>query len=1130
MTEHPRLRVLLDKLLNAQARLEDLCASHPDLQQELRARWRQISRVVSEVDLMFPSPLETGATPLPFPQESTALPRIPGYEVETVLGRGGMGVVFRALHLRLNRVVALKMMLAGAYAGPQERERFEQESVAAAGLRHPNVVQIYDFGESEGRLYFTMEFIDGGSLARKLAGSPLSVSKSAALVAALAGAVQAAHQSGIVHRDLKPANIILTADGVPKISDFGLARRLDGGLGLTRSGAAVGTPSYMAPEQAGCRTTSVGPAVDVYALGAILYELLTGRPPFQGKTAAETVQQVITHDPTPPSRLNARTPRDLETICMKCLQKEPRLRYASASALAGDLDCFLRGEAIAARPEGRLSRLARRLRRRPYFTAAAVSGTLMILALLSGEIWSISERRAQKRQRESAQKAADRSAEEDLREMIDCLRKSSWPEARAALERARGRLGDCGPAELRALVNQGARELAFVAQLEAIRLSASVSTGSVLGFAPSAEEYEESFREAGLARFGDFPEVVAARIEASNIRNALVAALDDWSVCGQDAQHKKWILEIAQATDPDPTTWRDQARDPDLRNDGIALARIIAAAQVKDQSVSLLLALELSLDDASPEHIPFLKRVQEAYPGDFWINLRLGIVVYQRGRPSEAVGYYQAALAVRPDAAIVRNNLGLALEQTDRREEAVEQYRKAVELDPTSGAARFNFALALWRLGLHDEAIDQLPLAIRLKPDAAILYSALGRSLEFKGRHLEALAQHQRAVEIDPKRVEAQKELRKFLIGQGRSKEAQTAWAAAIEANQLQHDVCYGYAELCLYLGLEEEYRGARRSLLAKFGASMDPHVAERTSRACLLLPGSDDELRQATALCGRAIAADRSTYQASYPYFRFVQGLTEYRQGRHDQAVAVLRGEASRVLAPAPSLVLAMALHRSGRVVEARKTLAVAVSAYDWSAEEARTQDAWICHALRREAEGMILKNLPAFLEGKYQPQDNDERLALLGICQFKNRTRALVRLYCEAFSDAPQLMEDIGAAHRYNAARAAALAGCGRGEDAAGVGAAERKRLRDLSRQWLRADLAHYKKLLDANHSKHCEAVRRELLRWQGSPDLSFLREQKELEKLPVDERENWTALWDETRRTCWSGRGKGTESGQN
>src|SRR6516162_3981396 len=241
-----------------------------------------------------------------------------------------MGVVYKAWHRRLNRAVALKMLLAGPYARPEELERFLREAEAVAGLRHANVVQVYDVGDLDGRPYFTMEYVEGGSLAQKLAGTPQPADQAAALVAALAEAIQVAHQSGIVHRDLKPANILLTGDGTPKIADFGLARHFDGEPGFTLSGTRIGTPSYMAPEQVIGKTGTIGPAADIYALGVLLYEVLTGRPPFRGETAAETERQVLNHEPVSPSRLNPKVPRDLETICLKCLSKEPGRRYASA--------------------------------------------------------------------------------------------------------------------------------------------------------------------------------------------------------------------------------------------------------------------------------------------------------------------------------------------------------------------------------------------------------------------------------------------------------------------------------------------------------------------------------------------------------------------------------------------------------------------------------------------------------------------------------------------------------------------------------------------------------------------------------------------------------------------------------
>src|SRR5947208_4520538 len=366
MADDPRVQQLLDALLDSHAAPEEVCGSCPELLPVVRNRWRQMRRLRADLDALFP-PSDDRTL---HDSEGTALPRIPGYEVEAVLGRGGMGVVFRAKHLRLNRPVAVKTVLAGGYAGPRERERFQREAEAVAALRHPNVVQIYDFGEEGGRPYFTMELAEGGSLAQKLAGTPQPARPAAALVATLARGMQAAHDGGIVHRDLKPANVLLAADGTPKISDFGLARRLEGGAGLTQSGVPVGTPSYMSPEQARGQTHAVGPAADVYALGAILYECLTGRPPFRAATAAETMQQVISQEPAPPSRLNDKVPRDLETICLKCLHKEPQRRYSTAAALADDLGRFLQGEAIAARPERTVERWVRQVRRRPALSAA----------------------------------------------------------------------------------------------------------------------------------------------------------------------------------------------------------------------------------------------------------------------------------------------------------------------------------------------------------------------------------------------------------------------------------------------------------------------------------------------------------------------------------------------------------------------------------------------------------------------------------------------------------------------------------------------------------------------------------------------------------------------------------------
>jgi serine/threonine protein kinase len=265
-------------------------------------------------------------------------PSVAGFEILAELGSGTMGVVYKARQVSLGRLVALKMVRAGAR--PDILAQFPREAQIVASLRHPNIVQLHEVGQSGGLPYCALEFIDGGTLAQQIKGRRPEIMRAACIIRTLARAIHAAHLQGIVHRDLKPSNILLTADGRLKIADFGLARRLSEDSEQTRPGTIVGTPNYMAPEQARGHAHEAGPLVDQHALGAILYELLTGRPPFQGATAFDTVQRVLTQEPAPPSRLQPRVPRDLETICLKCLEKEPQRRYADAAALADDLDRF----------------------------------------------------------------------------------------------------------------------------------------------------------------------------------------------------------------------------------------------------------------------------------------------------------------------------------------------------------------------------------------------------------------------------------------------------------------------------------------------------------------------------------------------------------------------------------------------------------------------------------------------------------------------------------------------------------------------------------------------------------------------------------------------------------------------
>jgi len=307
------------------------------------------------------------------------------YELQKVLGEGGMGVVYMAKQLSLNRLVALKMIKATRFASSDELRRFQNEAEAVARLDHPNIVPIFEVGQFEDQHYFSMKLIGGESLDKRLKDYATDFKGAATLVATAASAILHAHQRGILHRDLKPANILIDAEGQPHVTDFGLAKRVEGDSELTRSGAILGTPAYMAPEQASGRRGSVTTSTDVYGLGAILYALLTGRAPFGGTTVMDTLEQVRERPPESPRKLNPRVPRDLEVVCLKCLEKDPRRRYASADALAEDLSRWLAGEPIAARPVGRTVRLGMWCRRNPVVAVATglVATALVVVAALS---------------------------------------------------------------------------------------------------------------------------------------------------------------------------------------------------------------------------------------------------------------------------------------------------------------------------------------------------------------------------------------------------------------------------------------------------------------------------------------------------------------------------------------------------------------------------------------------------------------------------------------------------------------------------------------------------------------------------------------------------------------------------
>ncbi|MBL8801025.1 MAG: protein kinase [Planctomycetes bacterium] len=732
MQDDRRLEELLERLLETGGEPEDVC-DDPELLEPLRRRLRAVRGIEAQLVVMFPSAGARLDDELLV--ENPALPHIPGYRVESVLGRGGMGIVFRAQHLGLERPVALKMMLSGAFASAPERARFLREARAVAGLRHANIVQSYDVGDFEGRPYFTMELVEGGNLAQHLAGKPQPAREAAERMVVLARAVEFAHRNGIVHRDLKPSNILIAVDGSLKIADFGLARRIDSNAAGTVSGTPVGTPSYMAPEQAEGRSKAIGPASDVYALGAILYEMLTGRPPFRGGSAAETERQVMHDEPVAPSRLNSRAPRDLETICLACLRKSPERRYASAAALERDLEAYLRGEPISARPTGAVERSWKWVRRRPARAALVGVAVMLAAGAAGGGTWLNWRSRV-----------LAAMAREDLALAVEQMSASNWNDSRTAVERAKGRLGDRGDPKLRAELEGFDRDLALAAQLADLRALRASMSGSELSHAAADAGYRAAFEAADFGPIGGDAASTAERLARSRVRKALVAALDDWVLCTLDRELRNWLSDVARRVDPDPL-WRDRVRAWPEVEDVAVLNELAAVESLADQPVEAALLLVHRLRRIGLDPAPFLRRLECEHPGDFWVQFELAVALDERG-DAGAIERYKAALAIRPGAVAVLSNLGAALASQRRFDEALESLAHALRLETGSATLHLNYATALAMASQFELAAEHALKATQFDPQLSPAHAGLANWLWRLGRYEEARDAARRALEL----------------------------------------------------------------------------------------------------------------------------------------------------------------------------------------------------------------------------------------------------------------------------------------------------------------------------------------------------------------------------------------------
>jgi serine/threonine-protein kinase len=831
--------------------LDGACAGDPALRAELEGLLAHDERARREQLLQGPCPLNARAllppdephtvptAPPAKPDDALVGRRVGPYRIEQRVGRGGMGSVYRALRQEPYRQQVAVKVLRGGLGGEELVRRFAAERQALADLGHPHIARLLDGGTTDdGRPYLVLEYIDGEPLDRHCDRHQLGTRQRVELLRAVCAAVQHAHARGVLHRDLKPGNVLVAADGTAKVTDFGLAKQ--GDAGTTATGEVLGTPSYMAPEQAGGRAKEVSPATDVYGLGATLYELLTGRPPFRGETPLDTLAQVVSEEPVPPGRLHPKLPRDLGTICLKCLEKDPRRRYASAAELADDLGRFLAGEPIRGRPVGRGERSWRWCRRHPGAAALAAAVLLLVLGGGGGGLWW----RAQRAEQAQARAEQLRAVRADLAQVADLLQHWKLAEARTALVRAEARAVG-GPAPLREEVRQMREQLSVADALDRIRLRKATVVDGRFDDASADRDYAAVFRARGLGEVGEPPGVVAGRLRGSPIRAQLVAALDDWAHTTEDRDRRTWLLAVARAAEPGD--WGDRFRDVGAWDQRAALERLAREAEVAELSPQLLTAVGLALARRGADSVPLLKAAQRRHPADFWLNLLLGNALLLEAKSEEAAGYYRAALALRPDVSAVYNNLGGALAATRRWDEAVAAFRRATALDPTDARAHYNLGGALAAERRWDEAVAAYRRALALDPKYAPAHNNLGVVLRAKGEADEAIRCFHRAITLDRKDARARYNLGLAFAARGQLDEAIGLYRRAIDLGLKDASVHHN-------LGNALKARGRPGEAIAAYrqAVRLDPKDANAHGALgeALLKEGKFAEAKEATGRC----------------------------------------------------------------------------------------------------------------------------------------------------------------------------------------------------------------------------------------------------------------------------------------
>jgi tetratricopeptide (TPR) repeat protein len=932
-----------DEFLSRQERgenpdLEEYAARHPHAAGLLR-------NVLTSLRLIDQSGVGVGSS-LPSGEAGAAEP-LGDFCIVREVGRGGMGVVYEAVQLSLGRRVALKVLPLAAALDARQLRRFQNEAQAAAHLHHQHIVPVYAVGCERGLHFYAMQFIEGRTLAEVIADlradPPAAVPSPDTLPLAglaterttrppeffrtiarlglqAAEALAHAHQEGIVHRDIKPANLLVDARGNLWVTDFGLAR-LQNEAGLTLSGDLLGTLRYMSPEQALGYPAAVDQRTDVYSLGATLYELLALCPVFDGRDRQELLRRIASEEPRPPRRVNPAVPAELEVIVRKALEKEPAARYTAAQELADDLRRFLEDKPIRARRPSWLEQARRWVRRHRPVVWSAVAALLATLAVLAGCVgWVVRDRSARQVRTATEVRAA-------LDEAQRLHGQRQWREAHAAARRAEALLAadQDGSTECRQRVRELLADLDMVVRLEEVRLQGARVNDGRFDLDCADRRYAAAFRAYGIDVEALDAEEAARLIRARPVRVEL-AALDFWARRRRLLPRKGgkgWLelLAVARSVDPDPR--RTALRDAVASGDGQALVAWAASADVRSlPPVTLvLLAAYLAEMRSRPAATALLRRAHEHHAHDFWINHHLADLLVEARPPrlAEAIRFYTAAVALRPESPGARLNLGVALASKGRLEEALAAYRHAIELNGEYAEAHCNVGKTLWEMGKQDEAIVAHRKAIALKPHLAQAHNNLGHALAHHGRLEEAVAAYRRAIELlrNTRRLKPYLALAWINLGNalGKLSQRDEALAALRSAGAVKHDhppTFFKLGRAWTTMGQLDEASAAYRQAI-----HLQPNYAEAHDSLGVVLSRMG-RLEESVAAHRRAIELKPDLVLA-----HFNLGLDLAKRGRLDEAIMAYR----RAIELQPNL--ATAHYSLGNTLVLKRRTSEAVAAY---------------------------------------------------------------------------------------------------------------------------------------------------------------------------------------------------------